>query len=148
MGEQAKKARQYILAQAPKREAVPTPFWPDLNGRVFLEDVPADEITQITEDAKDMRTGEADAAKAGAAMICKALVVKEDDGTYSPIFVYPDDRDTVAHLGMATLLPVFNQANAFFGLTPDALAQAKNESRPMSSNNSGTGSVPNARLVP
>jgi hypothetical protein len=147
MGERATNARNYALSQAPKREPVPTPFWPDLESFVYLEDVPTDEINQITTSSTNEQ-GKTDTAKVGAAMLCKALVIREDDGTYSPMFSYPDDVSTVAHLGTSLLFPVFNQANAFFGFTVDAVAQAKNGSGPNQSDSSGIGSVKNASIVP
>jgi hypothetical protein len=149
MGERAQAARNRALSQAPKREAVPTPFWPDDEGFVFLEDVPADEVT-----APNMKylteAGQPDTAKAGAALLCKALVIKEADGTYSHMFNFPDDVSTVAHLGMSVLMPVTNQANVFFGFTPKAVEQAKNDSEPTQNSSSGIGSatVREASIVP
>lgn len=83
-------------------------------------------------------------------MLCKALVIKEDDSTYSPMFHYPDDVSTVAHLGLSLLMPVINQANAFFGFAPKAVEQAKNASEPTQNDSSGTGSatVREASIVP
>jgi hypothetical protein len=147
MGNKASSIRNDILSQAPKREAVPTPFWPTAEGSIYLQDVPAAEVNALQTDSTN-EAGQADVMKAGAGLLCKALVVKEDDGTYAPMFNYPDDRDTVAHLGMSLLMPVINQANAFFGLTTDAIAQAKNASGPSQNNSSGIGSVMNAYIVP
>ena len=86
MGQRAQAARNFVLSQAPKRELVPTPFWPDLNGFVHLEDVPSDEVTQVNNGAIGSN-GQFDPMKAGAGLICKALVVREDDGTFSPITI-------------------------------------------------------------
>ena len=146
MGERAAAARNRALSQAPKREAVPTPFWPDDNGFVYLEDVPGDEVTAISKNYIN-EAGQPDNAKVGAALLCKALVIKEADGTYAPMFNYPDDVSTVAHLGMSLQMPLVKQANSFFGLTTDAVAQAKNDSEPMPNNSSGTGSL-NAYIAP
>lgn len=147
MGAKAQSARNYIFNRQPKREAVPTPFWPDLEGSVFLQDVPSDEIMSIQDDATS--NGAVDNAKAGAAMICKALVIKEDDGTWSNVFVYPDDLTQVAHLGTSLLLPVMNQANTFFGFDAKTVEAAKNGSGPMQSNSIGIGSsVQEAVIIP
>lgn len=147
MGERAQAARNRALSQAPKREAVPTPFWPESDGYVYLEDVPSDEVTAISTNYTN-EAGQPDPAKTGVALLCKALMVKEDDGTYARMFNYPDDVSTVAHLGMSLLMPVINQANVFFGLTTDAVAQAKNGSGPSQNNSSGIGSVPTAYIRP
>lgn len=140
MGERASQARNRILSQAPKRELVPTPFWPELNGFVYLQDVPSNEFTSLWKESTNEQ-GKPDPAKVGAALLCKALVVREDDGTFSPLFNYPDDRDTVATLGMSVQKRLTEQTNAFFGFTPDAVAQAQAQ-------NDSSGSVPTAHIVP
>jgi hypothetical protein len=147
MGVKATSARTYILTQAPKREPVPTPFWPDLDGQVYLQDIPSAELIALQAETLG-ENGQPDAAKAGAGLICKALVIREEDGTYSPVFKYPDDLGSVSYLGMSLLMPLFTQANAFFGLTSDALQSAKNGLGPMPTSSNGIGSVKDAILVP
>ncbi len=139
MGAKAQSARTYVFNQQPKREAVATPFWPDLDGSVYLQDVPSDEI---------MAFQQMELAQANGALLCKSLVVLEDDGTYSPIFVYPDDITQVSHLGTALLLPVTEAANSFFGFTKGTVEQAKNDLKPITNNASGIGSVQTASIVP
>ena len=147
MGERAQAARNRALSQAPKREPVPTPFWPEDDGYVYLEDVPGDEVTAINTNYTNA-AGQQDTSKAGAALLCKALVIREADGTYSHMFNYPDDVSSVAHLGMSLLVPVTNQANAFFGFKTGAVAQAKNDLEQSQNNSSGSDSAMNASIVP
>lgn len=147
MGERSQAARNRVLAQAPKREAVATPFWPEDDGKIYLQDVPQDELSALTEQNKG-EDGKVDSGKIGASLLCKALVVLEDDGTYAPLFNYPDDRDTVAHLGTSMLSPITSKVNDFFGFTAGAVASAKNDLEPMQSNSSGIGSQKSAVIVP
>lgn len=147
MGERAQAARNRALSQAPKREAVPTPFWPESEGYVHLEDVPADEVKQVNDGATGP-DGRVDDTKAGVGLLCKALVVKEADGTYAPMFTYPDDVGTVSHLGMSILVPMIEQMNSFFGFNKGAVAAAKNDLEPNQNGSSGSGSAMNAYIVP
>lgn len=135
----AEDIRNYVAAQPLKLEAVPTPFWPVFDGKVFLQDMPGDELISMQSLAnRPNLPGQMDNnALVMGALLCKALVCRDDDGVLERIW---DDtaREQVARLGASVLKPIFEQAQAFFGL-----GDAQSQKKAVMSAAPGSGLIPN-----
>lgn len=117
----AKDARRYTLEKVGvKRELVKTPFWPELDGHVYMEDIPTDELLTM-EHLKKAPNG--DLFYIGA-LLCKALVV-EDEGRFERMYE-ETDRELVVKLGGSVLGPIFLHAQTFYGTGSNAVQAAKN----------------------
>lgn len=110
-------ARQYVLNQALKLEAVPTPFWPDLDGSVYLQDVPSGEIGELQMALRGQ------SMKLVGALICKALVVKDKEKPDEPAqrLFLDTDRDAVLQIGTTILAPLGDKITTFFGMNDSTL---------------------------
>ena len=116
----AEDIRNYVAAQPLKLEPVPTPFWPQYDGQVFMQDMPGDELMTLQALANRPNVpGQMDSnTLMMGALVCKALVCREADGMVARI--WPDEsREDVAKLGATVLAPVFKQLSDFFGLGAD-----------------------------
>ena len=112
--------RQYALSQAPKMELVSTPFWPDLDGYVYIMDVPTGEVGDLQLSLKNQNM------KMVGAILCKALVVKDKDNPEAPAQrMFSDtDRETVLQLGTSVITPIGNQMAKLFGMDQTKLDDA------------------------
>ena len=105
----AADVRQYIYAQPYRQQDLPTPFWPAINGKIALRDVPGDEALNF---------GNPAAYPGGAAsmvgeMLCRTLLNKDDGQLIFPL----TERDFLAHqLGMSVLGPILKTLYIFLGL--------------------------------
>lgn len=138
----AASIREYIHQQKPKQEPVATPFWPEADGHICIQDVPTDELLNLTSANRDA-SGKLDMALYMASMLCMSLVVRETGEQVFPI----TDRDFVAKLGASLLTPVFKQVQHFFGIGEDAVEEAKKNFTTLLNGSSGT-SLPPASAQP
>ncbi len=120
------KIRETALNTGMKRELVPTPFWEDTDGDVFLQDIGTDELLSL----ESLKKAPADEGVTGeslyvAALICRALVAQDESGQWQPVFT-DNDRKLVAKMGAGMLAPLYMQVQKFFGNNPNAPQTAKN----------------------
>ncbi len=134
----AQDARNYIYSQPAKQQDVATPFWPKLDGKLALRDVPSDVLTQLSTSIKDPML-------VSAAMLCKSLILKETGEQ-----LFPDtDREQVAQLGATMLTPIITQMTQFFGFSGNVDMDTLKKISEMSLNGSGgMSSVKEASIVP
>ena len=135
----AEDIRKYVAGQPLKLEAVPTPFWPAFDGRVFLQDMPGDELISMQALAtRPALPGQMDKnALMMGALLCKALVCRDENGVIERIWT-DEAREDVARLGASVLKPIFEQAQAFFGL-----GDAANQKKAVMSAAPGSGLIAN-----
>jgi hypothetical protein len=133
----AQEARAFILASRPKVQELATPWWPELDGKLALRDIPAAHLLQVQN---------LDDQQAAAFLITESVCWRQ---TGDPVF-QPTDREAVLQLGISILMPLVQAISAFLGIQApnETIAQAKKNSKVTMSTGFGIFSVPSASTVP
>ena len=127
--------REDILAiQDHKIEPFPTPEWPSLNGKIFIQTIQARDKGAIEKRTCDPKTGEVSrldifTATYAAKCICDA------EGTQ--IFT-DDDIDALSRKNAGVIERVFRAAKKLNGLSEEAIADAEKNSERTTTSDSST----------
>lgn len=113
----ASAARTYIFDQPMKQQDVATPFWPKLDKKLAIKDMPLDQVSALQ--GLVTPEGRPDGAKITALLLIHSLVFKESGDS---VFQAPGDTQRVAELGTSIVQPLSVQLMEFLGLTPNAAA--------------------------
>ncbi len=116
----AKTAREYIYSQPRKQMDVATPFWPELDGHIAVQDIPASIALRLEKQNKGS-DGQVDAAALVGSVLVNCLVLKD---TGEPLFSAAE-RDMVTGLGLTVLNGIGKAALDFLGMSDANAASAK-----------------------